>query len=507
VNEHVNEMKLAWQGLSNEIFDVLKGPIDAAITGFTRLLESMRPDQLRGYIISSIQAIGQFGIEWASIIATIRASISQFISDVAGLADDIKTDMAVAQSAVDGLGNAFTRLYNTVDNSMQQVKASIAAGLGITFPQGGTAGSVAGAGGPYGGLGPKPGTPDDPSLAAALSVKATKEAIEGYTKSVVDLFGPDPRTIRRGEGEGGPAQGQAKPAVPQMQLGGAGKQDNQAKDAAEDAATYIKLWTAAAEKTEAGLDAQLKRHEISVAEWLASTKDALADELQDTIGTYQQELQAFNLSAQQRKAINDEMTEAIAANAVKETKAEQKAADETTEQWKQAADKVASILDSQVDSLLSGTETFATAFKNMMKSAIEDVIKELIKMAVEWAALKVLMPAFNASGVANLIPHFAEGTPYVQSTGLALIHQGEMVLPPHMNPNNPGNSIGSLTGARGAESNASGGDTHTHVHFNVSAIDHDSVASFFHDNGDHIMSSIHKTIQSGGHLQFSSFRG
>ena len=38
------------------------------------------------------------------------------------------------------------------------------------------------------------------------------------------------------------------------------------------------------------LDGELKRRQVTTAQWLAGTKDALADELQDTIATYQAEL-------------------------------------------------------------------------------------------------------------------------------------------------------------------------------------------------------------------------
>ena len=73
----------------------------------------------------------------------------------------------------------------------------------------------------------------------------------------------------------------------------------------------------------------MKRHQATTAQWLAGTKDALADELQDTIATYQAELATANLTAQQFKAINDKIAEAQAANALKVQKAEEKAAEKT----------------------------------------------------------------------------------------------------------------------------------------------------------------------------------
>jgi hypothetical protein len=95
---------------------------------------------------------------------------------------------------------------------------------------------------------------------------------------------------------------------------------------------------------------------------------------------------------------------------------------------------------------------------------------------------------------------FAEGTPMVQQTGLALIHQGEMIVPAHLNPNNVGNSLGiaaANSNTPGGSSGSSGGDTHVHLH--MSAIDSGGVRDFFHDNSEHLASALHSAITSGNH--------
>ena len=64
---------------------------------------------------------------------------------------------------------------------------------------------------------------------------------------------------------------------------------------------------------------------------------------------------------------------------------------------------------------------------------------------------------FGSGGAGNWLAgmlHFSEGTPYVPRTGFHHLDQGEMVVPAHMNPNNPANS-NSLGGG-------GGGDTHHH---------------------------------------------
>jgi hypothetical protein len=48
--------------------------------------------------------------------------------------------------------------------------------------------------------------------------------------------------------------------------------------------------------------------------------------------------------------------------------------------------------------------------------------------------------AQDAAGIAHIFG-FATGTDYVQQTGLAVIHEGEKIVPAHLNPNNPANSL------------------------------------------------------------------
>jgi hypothetical protein len=66
--------------------------------------------------------------------------------------------------------------------------------------------------------------------------------------------------------------------------------------------------------------------------------------------------------------------------------------------------------------------------------------------------------------VTAMVPALAVGTPWVMKTGLAMIHQGEAVVPAQVNQ---------------AWQGGGGGDTHVHAHFNISAMDGHSVAQFF----------------------------
>ncbi|MGB7102414.1 MAG: hypothetical protein WBD95_27075, partial [Xanthobacteraceae bacterium] len=56
--EDLNEMGLAWQGLSNKIFDAVDGPIDAAIRQFTRLIEGINATDINAEIQAIAAAFG-----------------------------------------------------------------------------------------------------------------------------------------------------------------------------------------------------------------------------------------------------------------------------------------------------------------------------------------------------------------------------------------------------------------------------------------------------------------
>jgi hypothetical protein len=111
---------------------------------------------------------------------------------------------------------------------------------------------------------------------------------------------------------------------------------------------------------------------------------------------------------------------------------------------------------------------------------------------------------------------FADGTPMVQQSGLAVIHQGEAIIPAQANPFNGGrlgmiSGLGALAnpsapsfdagaggGSQAGTSAPSGGDTH--VHFNVSAVDGAGVGKFFKDNHSHIANAVGTAIRQGSGL-------
>jgi hypothetical protein len=185
-------------------------------------------------------------------------------------------------------------------------------------------------------------------------------------------------------------------------------------------------------------------------------------------------------------------------------------------QYMIAADQIAGIMNSQVNGLLKGTESIAQAFRNMAASIIEDLIKVAIKLAAEAAAMEALSLAtggalggFGAGGIGRFLAgalHFAEGTDYVPTTGFHHLDQGEMVIPAHMNPNIPANSLGagSFGGQSGAGWNGgAGGDIHNHTH-NWGGVHIDTGGREL-DPAD-VAKAMNKAVRNGAHTGLKGFR-
>ena len=91
------------------------------------------------------------------------------------------------------------------------------------------------------------------------------------------------------------------------------------------------------------------------------------------------------------------------------------------------------------------------------------------------------------AGASGFIASADVGTDYVVRSGLAVIHQGEKIIP-------SAKTSGPFTGA------GMGGAVHAPVSVNISALDSRSVERFFHDNAKHMIRAINNGIKSGAHL-------
>jgi hypothetical protein len=239
----------------------------------------------------------------------------------------------------------------------------------------------------------------------------------------------------------------------------------------------------AAKQIEETLNEELKTHKITMQQWLGQTDAALDAESLAVINAADKATASAALSSTQKEAIWQKESRDLAAIALEEQKAQDKAAEASAQAWKSAADQVAGAFNSQVSGLLRGTTTVAQAFKNMAASIIEDIIKFCVKWVAEQAAAVAMnvtgfgtVAAAQTAGVAAAKPGILAGITadvgqafagfsaffaptlgpaapaaaaglaagvqatatgmaaldvggYVNSTGVALIHAGEKVVP------------------------------------------------------------------------------
>jgi hypothetical protein len=81
----------------------------------------------------------------------------------------------------------------------------------------------------------------------------------------------------------------------------------------------------------------------------------------------------------------------------------------------------------------------------------------------------------------------------VVRTGLAVIHQGETIVP-------AAKGSGPFTGA------GMGNTVHAPVSVNISALDSRSIERFFNDNAKHMIRAINNGVKNGAHLALRGAR-
>lgn len=476
--EDLNLLSLAWTGLSQKLLITVNPLVDAATKALTHLIESANPAELQGYLttlatslVGGAANVATFAVsaeeDWNKLVAAIEASIGPVTGAMQKIADGLNYISNLSKTLTPnfdfgqatGMANMLDRLGVISDETAAKWKQQAAAARD----------SALGATQSFGGL-------DATAARYSMRLSDIASGAENAKRQIAALLAEGAKTSqlsRHGEGEGGLAGegGPVKPQVPQMDIGGASKAAAEALKIAEaEASAEVDAFKKAATAKEKLLDEQLKMHQLTMSQWQAQTVDALTDEEQDIKSAYARELQAAAGHSSQIIAIRKKEADAIADIELKISEANAKAAEATVAAWKSVGDGIAGILNSQVNGLLRGTTSIAQAFTNMAASIVEDLIKVTIKILAEAAALEALSLAtggalggFGAGGVggfiAGMLPHFAAGTPYVQNTGLAVIHQGEMITPAGQNPNNP-----SGRGSRGA-----GGDTHNYHIYSQSA--------------------------------------
>ena len=215
------------------------------------------------------------------------------------------------------------------------------------------------------------------------------------------------------------------------------------------------------------------------AEKVAALKTALAERESSTNAVLAEELMKYGDSAKQRAKIELEAQRLMHEIQIEGLKQEEAMLKTRARDWESSFSTITSAFNSQLRGLLTGTTTWAQAMKNIALDLVIKLIETFEKLAVEKILIANLAsvpaptellgnliktigamlgqltagftaffaptqgPAAPAEGAAaaaavvssaQAMTSLDVGTPYVPRTGLALIHEGEAVIPASANP-------------------------------------------------------------------------
>ena len=326
-------------------------------------------------------------------------------------------------------------------------------------------------------------------------------------KSAIDSFGSLVRSAIGGFKELGEASTKLQaPAKPNTDA---------TKIAMEQFRTQAKLADIAYRQTQEQLNAAVKLHEISYDQETVALLTALDERkaAQDRVNAAELAASASSAVAYEKYAGQRKIIDA--KYAAERQKILDQALEHDAQEWQSGLQPIQTAWDSQLKKLLSGGESFGQAMKHVFADLVLDAIKQLEKLALQktavglastfggpqsaltsllggggqaaattanTTALTALTAALmtntaslggqaaaeaaaGAGSAGSLLSGFFKlfsifgfdaGTDYVLKSGLAMIHQGETIV--------PARGTGPFTGA----GFAGGGDTHN---WNISAVD------------------------------------
>jgi hypothetical protein len=263
------------------------------------------------------------------------------------------------------------------------------------------------------------------------------------------------------------------------------------------------------DETKALIDAENQRYEAVKA----ALEKILADE---------------KLTDQQRTQVMDQLVQKQTQHLTNLTNINTRDAQQSARQWQQFSSSVGNSFASAVGSVLQGTATIGGAFQKMASQMVLSWIEAIVRMIAEWAVLEVVTEGNAGSlvqfmsgggagkgggGLGGIFGSFASGAWNLPSDMLAMVHQGEMIIPSQdapiaraffsgqpMGTVQPPASLPAFQTAANANSvttAAAAGGGGTVVNLHLSAIDGPSARSFLQNNAGAIVSQVATQVRNG----------
>ncbi len=293
------------------------------------------------------------------------------------------------------------------------------------------------------------------------------------------------------------------------------------------------------------LDAEASQFQITQNQKFAMLEAETQKEYEAELALLQQEAALGDLSVRQRLNVINQIAALEQRHRTDMIRLDEQAIAQQQRSWTGSLGTIENAFNAQLRGLLAGTTSWSHAFRSILGDLVIKFIEMCETMVVKWLAAELAQTTATTTGAASraaaetaganaglmaqaanavraimtdagqafagvfafLAPVmgpaaagpaaaaeasvsaaaiFDVGTDYVVRGGLALIHQGETIV--------PARGSGPYTGA------GQGPQVHAPVSINVSALDAQSVSRFFNDNSRQMLRAINDAVRRGAHL-------
>jgi len=443
----LNTLKTSFTGVGETIFGSFEPAIDTVVEGLTKLVQGIN-DELHHSDLLSL-AFGAIVFAVDAVVASVLTLVAAFevLYEVAsGVIISINNGLiGLAKGVVDAVGGNFKKAGQDLADTWKQLGSD-----------------VTDTGGKIGGV------------------------LNSYTELVEKLYGiggksPPAEITVGGHGGGG---------------GGLNFDNSGVQAAMASEEQYVAAWKTGIAATERGLQTLVAMHKITAQQGVAFEKEAIDQQLADTLAAYQKELSIAGLTAAQRQQIENKITAAKQEAAAKREQIDEQEAEREYNLWDQGFNNFFSMINQATQQASS----FGDAFRIVVDDMVKNFIEGLEKMLAEWIAKTGLMQSLgfigNVIGLALGIPSFDVGAWNLSNDMVAQVHKGEMIIPAQA----AGALRSAMTGAGASGggaarsaggSSSDGGDTHIHIH----TIDAAGVKQFIAQNAGALTDAV------GNHLR------
>lgn len=179
---------------------------------------------------------------------------------------------------------------------------------------------------------------------------------------------------------------------------------------------------------------RLRTHQITLGQEVQAEIAALNQEYDAEHATLEKERNLRGLTLAETQKLDNQIEALKREHALKLQEIEQRAEEQQMAEAGRITSMLTGLWSSSISGLIDGTESWGQAFGKTLDNMLIKFIEMVTQMIVEWAVLEALslatgIPAPAFASVAHSVMGFAGGSYSVPSTMLAVVHQGEMIIP------------------------------------------------------------------------------